>query len=235
MNKIAAMDLLRTQGWLASTPGSFREQVLSHCDLLRVAGGQPVYNSGDDVGGLYGVVSGRVGLHLTGADGAPTLTHISQPGMWLGDAGAIRNARRLISITAMADTELLRLSRASMVRISGDDPIAWLHFAQLASANSVLLLQTIAMLRREDPVERVAAMLLHLSKDGSGRRAKAPGSQTELAAMTSLSRSTVSTALAELVRRKWLRTGYRSIEILDHDAIENFLGPSDFGVDEGAA
>lgn len=46
--------------------------------------------------------------------------------------------------------------------------------------------------------------------------------------MTSLSRSTVSTALAELVRRKWLRTGYRSIEILDHDAIDTFLGPSDF-------
>lgn len=194
--------------------------------MTRLTRGRSAFEAGDEAGGIFGVVSGCIELHIASAGGAPTLTHIGQPGLWLGDIAAIGKHRRLISAVAAADTELLRLPRACMIRIAAAEPNFWLHFAELLSANFARSFGVIGMLRRDDPVQRIAALLLNLSGDPDYLQLRVPGSQSDLAAMANLSRSTVSSALAELARRNLIRTGYGAIDIIDHNGLTTFLAMS---------
>ena len=218
MNKLAGMDVCRNQGWLARMPPAFREQVLTSCDFLRLKAGQAVYEVGDEAGGIFGVASGRLGLHVPALGEEPTLSFVGGPGFWAGDLAAVAGIARRISLVACCDTEVLRLSRASMIRLATTDPAAWLHFAELMAANFETSLATIGMLRRADPIARMASLLLNLA--GRQQRAhKLTMSQTDLAAMAAVSRTTTNNALAELEKRSLLRRGYGSIIILDHEGL----------------
>lgn len=224
MNKIAAMEVFRHHGWLARMPAPFREQVLAQSDLMRLKADEAVYGVGDETGGLYGVASGCVGLHLSGADGERTLTHLGQAGFWFGDAAAIGKHKRLITVVAMVGTELLRLPRAAMLRIAAADPDAWLHFAGLLSSNVARSFALISVLRRDDPVERIGALLLSLAGEPGHYQPRVPGSQADLGAMANLGRSTVNSALAELAARGLIRSGYGRTEIISRTALQDFVG-----------
>ena len=199
-------------------PMAFREQVLQSCDHIKLRAGQAVYEVGDEAGGIFGVASGRLGLHVPGLGHEPTLSFIGGPGFWAGDLAAVAGVARRTSLIACCETEVLRLSRASMIRVARGDQDAWLHFAELMAANFTLSLATIGMLRRSSPVARIAALLLNLA----GRQQRTPRlslSQADLAAMAAVSRTTLHSALAELEKRGFVRRGYSSITILDHDGL----------------
>lgn len=218
MNKLAAVDVCRTQGWLAQMPMAFREQVLQSCDLIKLCTGQAVFEVGDEAGGIFGVASGRLGLHVPALGHEPTLSFIGGPGFWAGDLAAVAGIERRTSLIACCNTEVLRLSRASMIRLAREDHDAWLHFAELMAANFALSLATIGMLRRTSPVARIASLLLNLA----GRLQRAPLlslSQADLAAMAAVSRTTLNSALAELENRDLVRRGYATITIVDHDGL----------------
>lgn len=217
MHKLAAVNVCRTEGWLARMPSAFREQVLLSCDHLALRTGQEVFAVGDETGGIFGVAAGRLGLHVPALGSEPTLSITVGPGFWVGDLAAVAGVTRRTSLIACCDSEVLRLSRASMVRLTAGDPEAWLHFAELMAGNLELSILTIAMLRRNDPVARIAALLLNLA----GRRqcgASLPLSQMDIASMAALSRTT-NRALADLEKQGLIRRGYAVITVLNHDGL----------------
>ena len=164
------------------------------------------------------MVSGRLGLHVPALGGEPTLSFVGGPGFWAGDLAAVAGVARRTSLIACRETEVLRLSRASMIRLAREDHDSWLHFAELMAANFALSLATIAMLRRADPIARMAALLLNLA----GRQQRIPilaSSQSDLAAMAALSRTTTNNALAALDKLGFVRRGYGTLTIIDHDGL----------------
>ena len=212
------MEVCRTQGWLARMPVAFREQVLSSCDHIKLRAGQAVFEVGDEAGGIFGVASGRLGLHVPALGREPTLSFVGGPGFWAGDLAAVAGVARRTSLIACCETEVLRLSRASMIRLARDDHEAWLHFAELMAANFALSLATIGMLRRTDPMARMASLILNLA----GRQQQSvvvSSSQTDLAAMAAVSRTTTNNALAGLEKLRLIERGYASITILDRDGL----------------
>lgn len=218
MNKLGAMNVCREQGWLARMPIAFRDQVLLSCDHIKLQAGQAVYEVGDEAGGIFGVASGRLGLHVPALGHEPTLSFVGGPGFWAGDLAAVAGVTRRTSLIACCETEVLRLSRASIIRLTAADPEAWLHFAELMAANFATSIATIGMLRRADPIARFASLLLNLA----GRQEPIDTltqSQTDLAAMAAVSRTTTNYALAELENRGLLRRGYASITIIDHERL----------------
>lgn len=197
---------------------AFRDQVLQSCDHIKLRTGQAVYEVGDEAGGIFGVASGRLGLHVPALGQEPTLSFVGGPGFWAGDLAAVAGVARRTSLIACCETEVLRLSRASMIRLATADPAAWLHFAELMAANFETSIATIGMLRRADPIARMASLLLNLA----GRQQRVDTltvAQADLSAMAAVSRTTTNNALAELEKRGLLQRGYGSISILDHNGL----------------
>lgn len=223
MLKTNAMANLSDRGWLATTPAHFRAAVLPNCDLITLRRGQTFFSAGDESGGIYGVAAGRLEIHLpSGVDGA-TLAHIAGIGHWFGETASIGGGERLVSIVAATETEILRLSRAGMQRITEQDPEAWMHFARLLAMNSVIAMAVIAALRCEHPEQRVAVTLRNLVGTDTSSAPRIAVSQADLGAITGLSRNTVNLALAELEKQAIIMRHYGEIEIVDLKALRTVL------------
>lgn len=215
MDRTDALAVARTTGWLAALPPRDREDILSRTELLHFSASEPIYNAGEEAGGLFGVVKGSLKLWLLPHHGEDGLAHISGVGNWVGDVAAVSGRSRRITITAASDCIILRLPRARLLALAEEKPHIWRAVAQLLSINFLLAMDVIDTLRREDPVERLAATLLNLIAHTSSVPAIVGVSQADLGAIARLSRSTVNRSLAELSHRGWVRLKYGSVEIVD--------------------
>jgi CRP/FNR family transcriptional regulator, cyclic AMP receptor protein len=225
LDKIDALRLARGRGWLSSTPPDFQDRVAARVDLIRIAPGQSLYNVGDDSGGLFGLVRGRLDFHLTTLGNLETLAFVGQPGIWVGDIAAVIGHQRIMTVVAYSPCDILRLPRAEMLRILQETPSAWQHIAEMLAQNFARAIEAIDYLRCPDPSRRVAAMLLSLN----GNRPPEPIllSQIEIAELTRLGRTTVQAALFDLAEKGLVRRGYASIEIIEIAALRQFAETPD--------
>jgi CRP-like cAMP-binding protein len=223
MAKSAAVHTIRGIGWLATLPADLQDAVIGRSDLIAAEAGQSLFEAGDATGGIYGVVEGRIDLHLPAQGDAPTLASSAGPGAWIGDLAAVSGADRMLSLIAGTPTRALRLSRAEMLRLVQDDPANWFHFAALLATNMARALATIDMLRRDRPIDRVAALLQNLIAMHAGADDAIAVSQGDLAAMAALSRTTVNTALLDLEQKGLVQRGYGTIRVVDRAALDRFV------------
>src|SRR5580698_3958526 len=157
-----AEQVLRRQGWLADRPRAFQDLVLAKCELMKLKPNQIIYEAGDDTGGLYGLVEGYVGIHLAVRGLEPSLGFVGRPGIWMGDAAAVRGAPRLVTMVANTRCRVFRLRRAELLLLAQRDPLVWSYLALLMGNTVERCINIIDALRRQDPLSRVAAMLLSL-------------------------------------------------------------------------
>lgn len=80
-----AARVLGATGWLSRQPEAFRETVLRRSVQVRFAAGKTVYEVGDPLGGVYGIVSGAVTVTTGPRMAVPRLFHVGGPGSWIGE------------------------------------------------------------------------------------------------------------------------------------------------------
>jgi CRP-like cAMP-binding protein len=222
VEKEAAAKVVRSGGWLSTLPAPFQDVLLSRSDLLHFPERMPVYEVGEDAGGVFGVAGGALEMHLPWRSRENMLTHLAGPGFWVGDSGAVVGNARRVTITARPDAWVFRFSRAELLRVTQEDPSSWRHFAFLLAGNSLMSIAIINALKRDDPLERVAATLLNLVDSSHGERSVLQASQSDVGALARLGRSSVNVALAELERRGWLQRRYGELEMVDVEALRRF-------------
>jgi CRP/FNR family transcriptional regulator, cyclic AMP receptor protein len=216
-------EVLRRKGWLSSTQEEFQRKVLTRGDVLNLRTGESLFHAGDDAGGIFGLIDGRLELHLAARGESATLAHLAGAGFWVGDFAAIRGEPRRFSLVARRECILLRLTRAEMQRICQEDPASWRHLAELAAANLGLTLDFAEMLRRVDSVARVAAALAILSEEDAQGHHTVEASQADLAAMTRLSRGMVNAALHGLEQRGWIERRYGGVTVTSPSELAEFV------------
>jgi CRP/FNR family transcriptional regulator, cyclic AMP receptor protein len=214
------------KGWLSQTPTDFREMVLSRSDLIKLGPGEALYHAGDDAGGLYGVVSGLIELHLHPLGHAPTLLLIVGPGFWTGEFATATGRPRLIALIARSECNILRLSRAEFLRLAQDRPQTWQLLAQLAVGNVERAIMIIAALRQQSPLARLALTLAYLAREADLRPAVLRLTQAELGVLAQMSRGAVNAALAQIEARGLIRREYAAIIVTDPDALSQFSDPA---------
>jgi CRP/FNR family transcriptional regulator, cyclic AMP receptor protein len=84
MNETEAKDLVCRTGWLLDQPDWVREAVLAGSRLQSHELGRIVFSSGDEPGGMYGVVDGGVGLLVPSGGGDMLLCNVLRRGYWFG-------------------------------------------------------------------------------------------------------------------------------------------------------
>ena len=215
-------------GWLSFTPPSFQQAVLQRCLLQRYKAGQAIYNLGDPPGGMFGLVSGAVGVSVAPGERGPYLAHLALPGTWFGEAAAMTRQPRRVGLTATRKAALLHLPLSKVDEIVDHDPAAWRMFALVTLGHLDTAMGACDDLMQRDHVARCVAVLLRLA--GCRRASATPSpvseidlSQDGIATLANVARATAGAVLRNLENEGHIERAYRRIRILAPDALRAML------------
>jgi CRP-like cAMP-binding protein len=219
-----AREIVSTRGWLSQTPEDFRLAVLSRVSLQSFKPGQSIYSVDDPPGGMYGLASGSVKVSVAPGDDVPVLAHIMTPGSWAGYGSAVTGCRRIAGLSAGRNCHALFLPLHAINEIAARDPLAWRYIAALALMDLKIALGAMDDLMIRDEFRRMIAVLLRAGgfRHGDGGE-RAPLwldlSQSELAAMSNLARTTTGAFLHRLEAEGHVEIRYGQIGVLAPEAL----------------
>jgi CRP-like cAMP-binding protein len=219
--------LFAAHGWLSEQPAGFRRQLLAMARPLSVARGDWVFAINDPPGGIYGLISGGIGIEGGGPFHLLRLGHVLRAGSWFGHHPIlVPGARRTQGMRAMEDSDLLYVPLAPLEALVRTDPVAARSIGSMADGGSLLATRIISDLLIPDAGQRIAAVLLRVTAAEEGVEPHHPDgflmTQAELGEMANLSRPHVNQVLGELERRGWITKHYQRLRILDVAALRGF-------------
>lgn len=218
VDKTEALQLMTKHGWLSRRPMVFREEVVRRSRLRHYEAGESLYNYGDGLSGMFGLISGQMLIRLPPAD---TIIDVAHIGQWVGDATAFMREQRWVSLTAGSPLQVLHLPQAEFDDMARDAENCR-HFAVNTAESLAEAVTVVSNLIQPDSEVRVAQRLLTFMGVHGATRQEAFGfSQADLATMCGLSRQTMSKVLAGLAARGIIALHYRRIEVIDVAALQS--------------
>jgi CRP/FNR family transcriptional regulator, cyclic AMP receptor protein len=201
-------------GWLADQPEDVRNSVLKHARIVDYQAGEFIFHAGDAEGGIYGVITGGVGVHLPSNEGIPVLAHILRCGEWFGYGPLVRGRKRSLSFS---------LIEPSIAQGSLAHQRAIMSISEYGMDVATKVIETL-LIRSTDG--RIAATLLRVARsfDEGGRSTMVVLTQSQLGEMANAERQVVNRALKRLEGKGILRVSYGRIEIVDKAALQKVAG-----------
>ena len=228
LHRDSACEIVASKGWLRHTPASFRRTVLQRCRLEQFAAGKSVYSIGDEPGGMFGIVSGCLGVSVAPGEEGPYTAHVGMLGTWFGEAAAFTRQPRRVGLTATRETELLHLPLCAIDEIVRQDPGAWRFFGLVTIDHLDLAIGGADDLMIRDHLKRLLAVLLRLGNcrhvsPRDGQPIEVDTSHEDLAHMANVARTTAGAILRELAANGHVALSYRRISILAPDTLRTIL------------
>jgi CRP-like cAMP-binding protein len=226
-NGTAHEGLFAAHGWLSQQPAGFRHQILDMARSLSIARGEWVFSINDPPGGIYGVVSGGIGIEGGGPFHMLRLGHVLRAGSWFGHHPILApGSHRNQGMRAMEDSELLYVPLAPLESLVKFDPVAARSIGSMADGGSTLATRIISDLLIPDAGRRIAAVLLRVTAAEDGVEPHHPDgflmTQAELGEMANVSRPHVNQTIGELERKGWIIKHYQRLRIIDVDGLRRF-------------
>ena len=213
------------EGFVSGLPESERADLLARGRQRRYPRNARVFCEGDSSDFVIVILEGRVKIVVSTEDGNESLLGVRAPGELVGEIAAFDSEPRLASAMAI-DPLTVRV-------ITADDFQDFL--AHHAGAALGLMRALIGRLREagrrrvefgaHDSASRVAHLLAELAADREPLGhdpAEVRLSQQEIGELIGLSRESVSRGLAVLRDRRLVRTGRRSVAVLDVGTLRSF-------------
>lgn len=224
----AARDIAAREGWLSQTPPAFQKEILDRASLQSFSSGDTIYMVGAPPGGIYGMISGGVRLSAAAGDLGPFITHYFRPGSWLGEGPIITDRPRIIGLNAAKHTELLHVPLLSLRELLKSEPGFWRWLALLAFEHERMAVAAIADLMIRDHVKRLVAVLLRLAdartaSPAGGGPIEVEASQTDLATMANIARTTANTTLRKLASAGHVKVAYGRIQVVNPASLRAML------------
>jgi len=191
----------------------------------RLRDGERLFAKGDEADGLYGVLSGRVRISTTAADGRELLVNLFEPGGWFGEISMFDGLPRTHDAYAVGDTTLLLIPRERFLALLAERPALYPHFLRMLCRK---LRRSFAWIEYEAflPLPaRLATRLLELADtygdpvDG-GVLIRLHLPQEELGRMLNISRQSVSKELNALRERGCISLEYGRVLVRDRALLE---------------
>ncbi len=177
--------------------------------------GSVLFHEGDRADRVFVLREGRVKLVATEANGVETVLAVRQPGDVVGELAAIDGHHRSASAVALTAVTASVVTADRFRSVLEQEPAAAMAMLQVLAAR----LREAELRRAEhgalDTLQRLARRLVELAHDGT----VAGLNQDDLAALIGASRESVAKALQTLRAAGLVRTGRRSVEVLDIDGL----------------
>ena len=182
--------------------------------------GQLIYLQDTRAEEFYYVVSGTVKCFISSSDGDERILTFHHGGELIGEASFFDRKPRVSSAVAVTKCRLVAVDRPRLEAV-------FARHLGLAVSMLEYLARTIRLLSGHvdsaflQADKRIARHLLSMTPgpDGSVRC-----THEDIGASVGVSRVTVSRVLGEFDRLGWVKTGYKSLRLLDRPALEEFLG-----------
>lgn len=185
--------------------------------------GETIFAQSDPGDGLYGVVTGRVRISASSADGKELFLNIMEPGDTFGEIALLDGRPRTASANATAASDVVVIPRDQFMGLLRREPELVSHVLELLCQR----LRWLSGLTEESallPVpSRLAKRLLTLGQLHGQTTAKGVRlsiSQEEMARFVGLSRQVVNQYLQDWKSQQWVGLGRSNITILDPDALQ---------------
>ncbi|MBV9560413.1 MAG: Crp/Fnr family transcriptional regulator, partial [Bradyrhizobium sp.] len=206
--------IFTSRGWLAHQPKSLQEIVFRQATVVTFATRDYVYHSGDDAGGIYGIIDGGFGFYLAGREAREALGHVLRAGHWFGYT-SVAGRRRITTFRALEPSQALFLPLTSLNEIALRSVEYMRAFAALPAFGAEMAASAGAdlLIRRND--QRIAATLLRVTAAEDGVQSSHPDgfhlTQSELAEMANVSRDVMNRTLARFKSLGWIATNYNRV------------------------
>jgi CRP-like cAMP-binding protein len=229
--KSSDLTVFERRGWLSRQPGTFRARFLAAGRLLRLERGASVFIEGDPPGGMYGVISGGIGVEVSRGRLPPRLGHIHRAGTWFGTAPVLAGRPRQMSFHAVEDSTTFYLPLPGLQKLMRADPEARLRLGELANEGMVLASEAARDLLVPDTARRIVAVMLRVTAAADGVPPDDPRgfllTQNQLAEMSNASRHSAWRVLRDVAARGWIAKRYNHVRILDVAALEDYAYTDD--------
>ena len=181
------------------------EIIAAHGQLQRYAASDLLFHEGDSSDGLYLLVTGRLKVFATAADGREVTYNLIEAGELLGELSLDGGARTasVLALTEATCVHLDNLAARSLLRVQPELAEHLLSLAAMRARSSTHMTRSIAL---ESERERVLSLLhRHAIADGDSWRIPTELTQQEIANRIGASRERVNRVISGLVRDGVLR------------------------------
>lgn len=201
-------------------PAGIWQSFASGRPAVRCSAGYLIYLQNAQATCFYYLKKGRVKSFIQAEDGAERVLNIYEEGALFGEASFFDELPRVSSAVALTPCEIVPIDRELVTaEIARDPALAMMMLKYLARTVRMLSAQVDDMAFRPAD-QRVARYLLSRVHASGGTL---PCTHDEIAAAVSASRVTVSRVLNEFARQGLLKTGYRSLTVLDTHSLAQLL------------
>jgi CRP-like cAMP-binding protein len=187
------------------------------------AKGERIFAQADPGDGLYGLVTGRVRISASSADGKELFLNIMEPGDTFGEIALLDGRPRTASASATAASDVVVIPRDAFMGLLRREPELVSHVIELL-CERVRWLSGLTEDSALLPVPaRLARRLLTLGKmhgQNTTKGVRLSISQEEMARFAGLSRQIVNQYLQSWKAARWVGLGRSNITILDADALQ---------------
>ncbi|KPF65677.1 hypothetical protein IP88_13320 [alpha proteobacterium AAP81b] len=212
------------RGWLAGQPEHFTAELLARSRPRQFRRGDLVYRDGEMAGGVFGIVSGGIGIVSARPGRAPVLAHIERAGAWFGEAPQVVGSARTVSFRATETSNLVFVPASALDEIARGDAQARLRFGELSRWMLEQTAAAVGDLLIPHAERRIAATLLRVTAAAEGVIPDDPQgfvvTQTELGEMANVSRHHVNRTLTRFRRQGWVDSRYNRLRLVDLGALE---------------
>lgn len=222
---VATQQALAASEWFSDLTPAVVEKLAALARRRKLADGGLLFVKGDAADGLYGVVSGRIRVVATAADGKELLVNLYEPGGWFGEISMFDGLPRTHDAFAVGATELLLIPREKFLALLTQQPELYPHFLQMLCKKLRRSFSWIEYVAFMPLPTRLAARLLELAQaygkpvtDGVLIDLHLP--QEDLGRMLNASRQSVSKELNQLEARGLIRIEYGRVLIRDKAALK---------------
>ena len=221
-----AASLLSNFGWLNHIPTDYRDDLLDVCRCYDLRPGQAITHGGDETGGLFGIVSGFAGVYSAIGSSEGPLIHIAGTGFWFGLFPVTIGRARILSVSTRTPCVVARIPQVALQDLLERKPEMWRWLNLLSLESAALAVQALADILINDNQRRCGAVLLRVAgcRECRDVPVSAHLTQDDLAALSNLSRPTVSLVVRHLAAHGFISPGYKSIMIDKPAQLRRFVG-----------
>lgn len=213
------------RGWLTEHPPSFRSLLIDEAVAMEVRPGTHVFRRDDASNGLYGIVSGAIGVEGGHRRQSPLLGHVMRTGEWFGIKALLHGGPRELTYWALEPTTLLFVSRTQLAPLMQTDPTIAVRVGQLAELGNRLGAWIARDLLTPDAGRRLASVLFRVLGAGEVVPTDPQGfwlTHQQLGEMANLSRHHVGRKLASFEKAGWIGCSYNRVRLVDAEALAAF-------------
>jgi CRP/FNR family cyclic AMP-dependent transcriptional regulator len=163
--------------------------------LAKYRKSQIVFSQGDPAEAVFYVEDGKVKVTVVSDQGKEAVVAIHGKGDFFGEGALTGQPRRLATVTALTDSVVMRLEKATIVRVLHDEPkFSELFMSYLLTRNARVESDLVDQLfnSSEKRLARLLLLMANFGKEGKPETVIAKISQETLAEMVGTTRSRVN-------------------------------------------